>query len=133
MALAKRISVLGTRIVNVVHTGNLLISIWIHLRNFCMQQFQRKMFKKIRVWICAATLMHARLLRVSGPQAFLAFCLLVRYHLGQLLLRGVCSLEDSRTKPIFNFRLKLQNIIQKLSEHCDIKNPAELDTAIVST
>ena len=124
--------------VNMVHTGNLLISMCVHLRNFCMQQFQRKMFKKIQVWTRAATLIHARLLRVSGSQAFLAFCLLgihvqIRYHLGQLLLRGVCSLEDSRTKPIFNFRLKLQNIIQKLSEHCDIKNPAELDTTIVST
>ena len=31
-----------------------------------------------------------------------------------------------------NFRLKLQNIIQKLSEHCDIKNPEELETFIVS-
>jgi len=31
-----------------------------------------------------------------------------------------------------NFRLKLQNIIQKLSEHCDIKNPEELETIIVS-
>ena len=30
------------------------------------------------------------------------------------------------------FRLKLQNIIQKLSEHCDIKNPEELETVSVS-
>ena len=32
----------------------------------------------------------------------------------------------------WTFRLKLQNIIQKLSEHCDIKNPEELEIIIVS-
>ena len=32
----------------------------------------------------------------------------------------------------WNFRLKLQNIIQKLSEHCDIKNPEELEIMMVS-
>ena len=31
-----------------------------------------------------------------------------------------------------NFRLKLKSIIQKLSEHCDIKNPEDLETEIVS-
>ena len=31
-----------------------------------------------------------------------------------------------------NFRLKLKSIIQKLSEHCDIKNPQDLETEIVS-
>ena len=32
----------------------------------------------------------------------------------------------------WTFRLKLQNIIQKLSEHCDIKNPEDLEIIIVS-
>ena len=33
---------------------------------------------------------------------------------------------------LLNFRLKLKSIIQKLSEHCDIKNPEDLETVIVS-
>ena len=33
---------------------------------------------------------------------------------------------------LLNFRLKLKSIIQKLSEHCDIKNPEDLEAEIVS-
>jgi len=39
-------------------------------------------------------------------------------------------MDDSILRSTDHRGLKLQNIIQKLSEHCDIKNPAELDTAI---
>ena len=31
---------------------------------------------------------------------------------------------------LLNFRLKLKSIIQKLSEHCDIKNPEDLETVV---
>ena len=61
----------------------------------------------------------------------ICFCVHVVYF---VVIKGphVLSFKSKVPQPILNFRLKLQNIIKKLSEHCDVKLPEELETVTVS-